>query len=87
MVELFSLDDVGQCYDIALSEADRVNVTVGRHTNDFMTSFTPNAVVGHDRCGRGGREIDPANWQPSKCTMARACGDMSASGCRLSTAK
>src|SRR3979490_1717572 len=39
MVELFSLDDVGQSYDIALSQQDRVNVTLGRHTNDFMTSF------------------------------------------------
>src|SRR3954470_24235568 len=35
MVELFSLDDVGQCYDIALNEPDRVSVTLGRHTNDF----------------------------------------------------
>ena len=31
MVELFSLDDVGQCYDVALSQQDRVNVTLGRH--------------------------------------------------------
>ena len=28
MVELFSLDDVGQSYDIALSEPERVNVTL-----------------------------------------------------------
>src|SRR3954471_23294570 len=34
MVELFSLDDVGQSYDIALGQQDRVNVTLGRHTND-----------------------------------------------------
>src|SRR4030088_890991 len=33
MVELFSLDDVGQSYDVALNQ-DRVNVTLGRHTND-----------------------------------------------------
>ncbi|MGC1559194.1 MAG: VOC family protein, partial [Bradyrhizobium sp.] len=39
MVELFSLDDVGQAYDVALNETDRVGVTLGRHTNDFMTSF------------------------------------------------
>src|SRR2546423_12206647 len=39
MVELFSLDDVGQSYDVALSEENRVGVTLGRHTNDFMTSF------------------------------------------------
>jgi 2,3-dihydroxybiphenyl 1,2-dioxygenase len=65
MVELFSLDDVGQCYDIALSQQDRVNVTLGRHTNDFMTSFyakTPSSFM--VECGWGGREIDPSTWQP-----------------------
>ena len=64
MVELFSLDDVGQSYDVALSEPDRVSVTLGRHTNDFMTSFyarTPSSFM--VECGWGGREIDPANWQ------------------------
>jgi 2,3-dihydroxybiphenyl 1,2-dioxygenase len=65
MVELFSLDDVGQCYDIALSQQDRVNVTLGRHTNDFMTSFyakTPSSFM--VECGWGGREIEPKTWQP-----------------------
>jgi 2,3-dihydroxybiphenyl 1,2-dioxygenase len=65
MVELFSLDDVGQCYDIALSQKDRVNVTLGRHTNDFMTSFyarTPSSFM--VECGWGGREIEPKTWQP-----------------------
>ncbi|THD46199.1 MAG: biphenyl 2,3-dioxygenase [Bradyrhizobium sp.] len=64
MVELFSLDDVGQGYDIALNEAERVSVTLGRHTNDLMTSFyakTPSALM--MECGWGGREIDPATWQ------------------------
>ena len=64
MVELFSLDDVGQAYDIALTE-QRVNVTLGRHTNDFMTSFyakTPSSFM--VECGWGGREIEPAGWQP-----------------------
>jgi len=65
MVELFSLDDVGQCYDIALTEPDRVAVTLGRHTNDFMTSFyakTPSSFM--IECGWGGREIEPSTWQP-----------------------
>jgi 2,3-dihydroxybiphenyl 1,2-dioxygenase len=64
MVELFSLDDVGQSYDVALSE-ERVNVTLGRHTNDLMTSFyarTPSSFM--VECGWGGREIEPATWQP-----------------------
>jgi 2,3-dihydroxybiphenyl 1,2-dioxygenase len=65
MVELFSLDDVGQSYDVAMSEPDRVRVTLGRHTNDLMTSFyarTPSSFM--VECGWGGREIDPSTWQP-----------------------
>jgi 2,3-dihydroxybiphenyl 1,2-dioxygenase len=65
MVELFSLDDVGQSYDVALSEPERVSVTLGRHTNDLMTSFyakTPSAFM--IECGWGGREIDPPTWKP-----------------------
>jgi 2,3-dihydroxybiphenyl 1,2-dioxygenase len=67
MVELFSLDDVGQSYDVAMSEQGRVSVTLGRHTNDFMTSFyakSPSSFM--IECGWGGREIDPANWQPAE---------------------
>src|ERR1700761_2010486 len=65
MVELFSLDDVGQSYDVALSEPGRIGVTLGRHTNDFMTSFyakTPSSFM--IECGWGGRELDLATWQP-----------------------
>jgi 2,3-dihydroxybiphenyl 1,2-dioxygenase len=65
MVELFSLDDVGQGYDIAQTQQDRVGVTLGRHTNDFMTSFyakTPSSFM--IECGWGGREVDPSNWKP-----------------------
>jgi 2,3-dihydroxybiphenyl 1,2-dioxygenase len=67
MVELFSLDDVGQSYDVALSEPERISVTLGRHTNDFMTSFyarTPSSFM--VECGWGGREIEPSTWRPSE---------------------
>jgi 2,3-dihydroxybiphenyl 1,2-dioxygenase len=64
LVELYSLDDVGQGYDIARA-ADRVKVTLGRHSNDYMTSFymqTPsNFLIEY---GWGGREVDVATWQP-----------------------
>lgn len=60
LVELYSLDDVGQGYDIARA-ADRVKVTLGRHYNDYMTSFymqTPsNFLIEY---GWGGREVDVA---------------------------
>jgi 2,3-dihydroxybiphenyl 1,2-dioxygenase len=69
MVELFSLDDVGQCYDVAQAGESRVNVTLGRHTNDLMTSFyakTPSSFM--VECGWGGRDIDPAIWKPVELT-------------------
>jgi 2,3-dihydroxybiphenyl 1,2-dioxygenase len=65
MVELFSLDDVGQAYDVALGQPERVSVTLGRHTNDLMTSFyakTPSSFM--IECGWGGRDIDPSSWKP-----------------------
>jgi 2,3-dihydroxybiphenyl 1,2-dioxygenase len=65
MVELFSLDDVGQSYDVALTQENRIGVTLGRHTNDLMTSFyarTPSSFM--VECGWGGREIEPSTWRP-----------------------
>jgi 2,3-dihydroxybiphenyl 1,2-dioxygenase len=70
MMELYSLDDVGQAYDIACAEPEaRIGTTLGRHTNDFMTSFyarTPNDVM--VEYGWGGRSIDPATWKPVEMT-------------------
>jgi 2,3-dihydroxybiphenyl 1,2-dioxygenase len=63
MMELFSFDDVGQGYDLALSE-DRVAVTLGRHTSDYITSFysfTPSAFM--VEYGWGSRLIDVDTWQ------------------------
>ena len=69
MVELFSLDDVGQAYDLAQAVEQRVAVTLGRHTNDYMTSFyarTPSEFL--IEYGWGGRTIDPATWQSAPMT-------------------
>ena len=58
MMELFSFDDVGQGYDLALGEEGRVAATLGRHTSDFITSFyTLDAVGLHGRI-RLGRALD-----------------------------
>jgi 2,3-dihydroxybiphenyl 1,2-dioxygenase len=65
MMELYSFDDVGQGYDLALQDQDRIAVTLGRHCGDYMTSFytwTPSAFM--IEYGWGGREIDPKTWQP-----------------------
>jgi 2,3-dihydroxybiphenyl 1,2-dioxygenase len=64
MMELFSFDDVGQGYDLALND-DRVAVTLGRHTSDFLTSFysfNPSGFM--IEYGWGGRLIDVDRWQP-----------------------
>jgi len=69
MVELYSLDDVGQGYDLALREEGRIATTLGRHTNDYMTSFYANTPSGFlVETGWGGRVIDPACWQPYEVT-------------------
>ncbi|HEY8337034.1 MAG TPA: VOC family protein [Tardiphaga sp.] len=65
MVELGSLDDVGQGYDLAQLDEGRVAYTLGRHTNDHVTSFYSHTPSGFFiEYGWGGRVIDPATWQP-----------------------
>ncbi len=71
MVELYSFDDVGQGYDIALREKDRIAAKLGRHPNDLVTSFymhTPSDFL--MEYGWGGREVDDATWQPEEMTTA-----------------
>jgi hypothetical protein len=67
MMELFSFDDVGQGYDIALADRERVAVSLGRHPNDLVTSFymrSPSGML--IEYGWGGREVDDATWQPQQ---------------------
>ena len=64
MVEMLSLDDVGQGYDIATGEEGRVAYTLGRHTNDWVTSFYAKTPGGFFvETGWGGQVIDPATWE------------------------
>jgi 2,3-dihydroxybiphenyl 1,2-dioxygenase len=70
MLELDSLDDVGQAYDLAQLEEGRVAVTLGRHSNDHMTSFYARSPSGFMiEYGWGGRSIDPDDWQPFECVL------------------
>lgn len=63
MLEYTNLDDVGQGYDLALAQPDRIAYTLGRHTNDWMTSFYTHSPSGFFvETGWGGRIIDPATW-------------------------
>ena len=65
MVEYNNLDDVGQGYDLLQYEDNAIAYTLGRHTNDYMTSFyshTPSGFFVEN--GWGGRIIDPKTWKP-----------------------
>ena len=65
MVELTSLDDVGQGYDLAQLRPDSIAYTLGRHTNDHMTSFYVHTPSGFFvEYGWGARVIDPEAWVP-----------------------
>jgi 2,3-dihydroxybiphenyl 1,2-dioxygenase len=69
MVELCFLDDVGQAYDLALRKPEIIGTTLGRHTNDQVTSFyswSPSKFL--FEYGWGGRTIDPATWTPHERT-------------------
>jgi len=65
MMELYSLDDVGQGYDIAQGNEGQVAVTMGRHSGDYMTSFyswNPSGFM--TEYGWGGQVVDDATWKP-----------------------
>ena len=69
MVELYSLDDVGQAYDLALMDPKSIGSTFGRHTNDYMTSFYSWSPSGFMvEYGWGGRTVDPDNWTAEEYT-------------------
>lgn len=64
MLEHTMLDDVGQGYDVVQANNHEIAVSLGRHSNDFMTSFyvkSPSPFM--VECGWGGRDIDPSNHQ------------------------
>ena len=65
MIEYNSLDDVGQGYDLLQYQDNAIAYTLGRHSNDYMTSFyshTPSGFFVEN--GWGGRIIDPSTWEP-----------------------
>ena len=70
MVEYQNLDDVGQGFDLALQDEGRIAYSLGRHTNDYMTSFYAHSPSGFFvESGWGGRVIDPQTWEPHETTM------------------
>lgn len=69
MMELYNLDDVGQGYDLALQQPEKMGATLGRHINDLMTSFYTFCPSGFMvEYGWGGKSIDEKNWEPVEVT-------------------
>ena len=65
MVELLSLDDVGQGYDIAQQREEGVAYTLGRHSNDQMLSFYSNTPSDFFvEYGWGCMVLDTEKWEP-----------------------
>ena len=70
MVELYSLDDVGQGYDIALGQPERIATTLGRHPNDAVTSYYLRSPSGFMlEYGWGGKVVTPGDWTPTEVTV------------------
>ena len=65
MFESLSINDVGRAYDIVNEKNVPLALTLGRHTNDHMTSFYIYSPSGWwIEYGHGARLIDDADWDP-----------------------
>ena len=63
MLEVRSLDDVGRALDIVNERQIPLAMSLGRHTNDHMTSFYVRTPSGFEiEYGTGGLLVDDAAW-------------------------
>lgn len=63
MLECRSLDDVGKALDLCEQQSIPLAMSMGRHTNDLMTSFYVRNPSGFEiEYGWGGVLVDDANW-------------------------
>ncbi|MBX2839671.1 MAG: VOC family protein [Gammaproteobacteria bacterium] len=70
MVEYQNLDDMGQGYDLAGQQVDGIAYTLGRHTNDHITSYYANTPSNFFiESGWGGRLINPKTWEPHETNI------------------
>lgn len=64
MIEVEQIDDVGRALDIINERGVPLAMSLGRHTNDHMTSFYVRTPSGFEiEYGTGGRLIDDATWE------------------------
>jgi 2,3-dihydroxybiphenyl 1,2-dioxygenase len=63
MLEVAALDDVGAALDIVNERQIPLAMSLGRHTNDLMTSFYVRSPSGFEiEYGTGGLTVDDAHW-------------------------
>ncbi len=63
MLECASLDDVGVALDLCNERLVPIAMTMGRHSNDLMTSFYLRSPSGFEvEYGWGGLLVDDSNW-------------------------
>jgi len=64
MLEVTTLDDVGTALDLVTERHLPLAMTLGRHTNDLMTSFYVRTPSGFEiEYGTGGRLVDDDAWE------------------------
>jgi 2,3-dihydroxybiphenyl 1,2-dioxygenase len=68
MLEVTDVDDVGRTYDLVQERGIPLAMTLGRHTNDHMTSFYVRTPSGFEiEYGAGGRLLDTTRpWTPER---------------------
>jgi extradiol dioxygenase len=66
MLEVRTFDDVGTTLDIVNARSIPLAMTLGRHTNDLMTSFYVRTPSGFEiEYGTGGLVVDDDTWEVS----------------------
>jgi 3,4-dihydroxy-9,10-secoandrosta-1,3,5(10)-triene-9,17-dione 4,5-dioxygenase len=75
MIEVATLDDVGQAMDRCAKRGHPASATLGRHANDLMVSFYVRTPGGFDiEYGTDGRQVDDATWASRETTAISLWG-------------
>jgi len=75
MLQLRDMNDVGSTYDLCQDRGIPIASSLGRHTNDLMTSFYMTTPSGFQvEYGHGGREIDDEVWAVQRYQTASLWG-------------
>jgi 3,4-dihydroxy-9,10-secoandrosta-1,3,5(10)-triene-9,17-dione 4,5-dioxygenase len=75
MIEVATLDDVGQAMERCARRGRPASATLGRHANDLMVSFYVRTPGGFDiEYGTDGRLVDDATWVSRETTAISLWG-------------